>query len=129
MAAMKNNSPVRAWNGINEPWLQQTRQTLESLKNTLKARENATDSLVRQAWFKADKALRELGLYKGKILSLSQSAVEVANREYEAGIIPFSQAIGSYTDWLNVRLTIAQKNADLGTAFAELEAIIGKSLR
>jgi outer membrane protein TolC len=68
-------------------------------------------------------------LYKGKILSLSQSAVEVANREYEAGIIPFSQAIGSYTDWLNVRLTIAQKNADLGTAFAELEAIIGKSLR
>lgn len=129
MAAMKNNSPARAWYGISEPWLQQTRKTLSSLKSTLKARENATNSMVRQAWFKADKNHREHLLYRDRILPMAKSALDVATREYEAGAIPFSQAIGSYTDWLKVQLTIARKNSDFGIAFAELEYIIGKPLR
>lgn len=129
MAAMGNNSPARAWYGINAPWLAQTRKTLSSLKSTLKARENATNSMVRQAWFKADKNHREHLLYRDRILPMAQSALDVATREYEAGSIPFSQAIGSYTDWLKVQLTIARKNSDFGTSFAELEYVIGKPLR
>jgi outer membrane protein TolC len=129
MAAMKNNSPVRAWFGINEPWLQQTRQTLESLKSKLRNQENATDGMVRAAWFKADKNKREHALYKKRILPLAKSALDVSTREYEAGSIPFSQAIDSYTYWLKVQLTIARKKSDYGSAFAELETITGKSLR
>ena len=129
MAAMKNNSPNQSWYGINEPWVQQTRQTLASLKSTLVSQENATDRMVRNAWFKADKNKREYGLYKTRILPLSKSALDVSTREYEAGSIPFSQAIDSYTYWLKVKLTIAQKRSDFGTAFAELENITGKKLR
>jgi len=129
MAAMKNNSPPRAWYGISEPWLEQTRKTLASLKSTLKAQENATDRMVRQAWFKADKNHREHLLYRDKILPLAKSALDVATREYETGSIPFSQAIGSYTDWLKVQLTIARKNSDYGISFAELEYVVGKPLR
>jgi len=129
MAAMKNNSPVKAWYSIQEPWLQQTRKTLASLKNTLQAQENATDRMVRRAWFKADKDKREHLLYKKKILPLAKSALNVATREYESGSIPFSQAIGSYTYWLKVQLTIAKKNSDYGSSFAQLEFIIGKPLR
>ncbi|HCY88298.1 MAG TPA: TolC family protein [Desulfobacteraceae bacterium] len=129
MAAMKNNSPVRAWYGINEPWLQQTRQTLDSLKNKLRDQENATDRLVRAAWFKADKNLREHALYKKRILPLAKSALDVSTREYEAGSIPFSQAIDSHTYWLKVQLTIARKRSDYGSAFAELETVTGKPLR
>lgn len=129
MAAMENNSPVRAWYGVSEPWLEQTRKTLSSLKNTLEAQENATDRMVRQAWFKADKNHREHLLYRDKILPMAKSAMDVATREYETGSIPFSQAIGSYTDWLKVQLTIARKNSDYGISFAELEYVIGKPLR
>lgn len=129
MAAMKNNSPIRAWYGISEPWLEQTRKTLSSLNSTLEAQENATDRMVREAWFKADKNHREHLLYRDKILPLAKSALDVTTREYEAGSIPFSQAIGSYTDWLKVQLTIARKNSDYGISFAELEYIIGKPLR
>ena len=129
MAAMKNNSPTRAWYGVSEPWLEQTRKTLSSLKSTLKAQENATDRMVRQAWFKADKNHREHLLYRDKILPMAKSALDVATREYETGSIPFSQAIGSYTDWLKVQLTIARKNSDYGISFAELEYVIGKPLR
>nr|MDA3789259.1 TolC family protein [Desulfobacula sp.] len=76
-----------------------------------------------------DKNKRELALYKNKILSLSKSALDVSTREYEAGSIPFSQAIDSYTSWLNINLTIAKKQTDLGSSIANLEKMIGSSFR
>ncbi len=128
MASMKNNQPVKPWYGLDSPWLQQTRQTLAGLEHTLVARENATDRMVYNAWFKTDKNLRELDLYQNRILPLTKSALDVSTREYETGSIPFSQAIGSYTDWLNVKLTIAQKTKDLGVSFAALETVVGTNL-
>jgi cobalt-zinc-cadmium efflux system outer membrane protein len=127
MAAMKNNSPSKPWYGIDDPWLNQTRQNLLSLKHMLIKQENATDRMVRDAWFNSDKNKRELGLYKNRILPLSKSALDVSTREYESGSIPFSQAIDSYTYWLKVKLTIAKKKTDLGTAVANLEKVVGSS--
>ena len=128
MAAMKNNSPAKPLYGLDEPWLAQTRQNLSSLRQTLLTQENATTRMVRNAWFKTDKNRREFSLYQNRILPLAKSALDVSTREYEAGSIPFSQAIDSYTYWLKVKLTIAKKQADLGTSFAELENIVGKKL-
>jgi len=129
MPAMKNNRPNQAWYGINEPWLEQTRQTLASLKSTLTAKENATDTMVRKEWFKADKNNREHLLYQQRILPMAKSALDVTTREYEAGSIPFSQAIDSYTYWLKVKLIIAREKSDFAISFAELENITGKPLR
>ncbi len=127
MAAMKNNSPSKPWYGIDDPWLNQTRQNLLSLRQILVKQENATDRMVRYAWFNSDKNKRELRLYKNSILPLSKSALDVSTREYESGSIPFSQAIDSYTYWLKVKLTIAKKKTDLGTAVANLEKVVGSS--
>ena len=127
MASMKNNSPLKPWYGIDDPWLNQTKQKLLSLKQTLVKQVNAADRMVREAWFLVDKNTRELDLYKKRILPLSKSALDVTTREYEAGSIPFSQAIDSYTYWLKVKLTIAKKQTDLGISTANLEKIIGKS--
>lgn len=126
MASMKNNRPRNAWYGVDGPWVQQTRQTLAGLTHTLTARENATDRMVADAWARIDKLRRELDLYQDRILPLSTSALEVSTREYEAGAIAFSQAIGSYTDWLSVKLTIARKTRDLGISLAALESVVGK---
>lgn len=128
MASMKNNQPAKPWYGVDSPWVQQTRQTLAALENTLTARENATDRMVNNAWVQTDKNRRELDLYKNRILPLTKSALDVTTREYETGSIAFSQAIGSYTDWLAVKLTIAGKTRDLGIAFAALETVVGKKL-
>jgi hypothetical protein len=128
MASMKNNQPVNPWYGVDSPWVQQTRQTLAALEHTLVARENATDRMVYNAWFKTDKNRRELDLYKNRILPLTKSALDVSTREYETGSIPFSQAIGSYTDWLKAKLAIAQKTKDLGISFTALETVVGKKL-
>jgi len=127
MAAMKNNSPSKPWYGIDDPWLNQTKQKLLSLKQTLVKQENATDRMVRNSWFEVDKNIRELDLYEKRILPLSKSALDVTTREYETGSIPFSQAIDSYTYWLKVKLTIVKKQTDLGITTANLEKIIGKS--
>ena len=129
MAAMKNSSPLKPWYGIDNPWLNQTKQTLLSLRQTLVKQENATDRMIREAWFKVDKNKRELALYKNKILSLSKSAFDVSTREYEAGSIPFSQAIDSYTAWLKTNLTIEEKQTDLGNAIANLERMVGSSFK
>jgi cobalt-zinc-cadmium efflux system outer membrane protein len=128
MAAMKNNSPIKPWYGVDEPWLNQTRQNLSSLRQILVKQENATDRMVRNAWFNVDKAQREYRLYKDRILPLSRTALDVSTKEYEAGSIPFSQAIDSYTYWLKVKLTIAKKLTGLGAFFADLENIVGKKL-
>jgi hypothetical protein len=128
MASMKNNLPVKPWYGVDGPWVQQTRQTLSGLEHTLVAKENATDRMVYNAWVKTDKNLRELDLYQNRILPLAKSALDVTTREYETGSIAFSQAIGSYTDWLKVKLAIAQKTKDLGISFAALETIVGTTL-
>jgi len=127
MASMKNNRPLKPWYGIDDPWLNQTRQNLLSLKQTLAKEENATGRMVSQAWYRADKNVRELLLYQDRILPLSGSALEVSTRGYESGSIPFSQAIDSYTYWLKVKLTIAKKQTDLGKALAALENLIGSS--
>jgi hypothetical protein len=128
MASMKNNLPKNPWYGVDGPWVQQTRQTLAGLEHTLTARENETGRRVANAWFKTDKIRRELDLYQDRILPLTKSALDVSTREYETGSIAFSQAIGSYTDWLAVKLTIAQKTKDLGIAFAALETVVGTKL-
>ena len=127
MAGMKNNTPAKPWYGIDNPWLNQTRQNLLSLKQTLIKKENETDRMVRDSWFMVDKIKREYLLYKDRVLPLSKSALEVSTREYETGSMPFSQAIGSYTDWLKAKLNVAKKRADLGIAVANLEKTIGKS--
>jgi len=128
MAAMKNNQPQKPWYGLSAPWLNQTRQTLSSLKQTRIKEEKTTDRMVQEAWFMADKNRRELVLYEKKILPLSKSALDVSDREYESGSIPFSQAIDSYTFWLTVKLTIASKKSGLGASIASLERMMGKTL-
>ena len=128
MAAMKNNQPKKSWYGQDEPWLNQTRQTLSSLKQTRTKEEKTTDRMVHGAWFMVDKNRRELSLYEKKILPLSKAALDVSDREYESGSIPFSQAIDSYTFWLGVKLTIARKKSGLGSSIAALEQVMGKSL-
>ena len=125
MAGMKNGSPVKPWYGIDDPWLNQTRQNLLSMKDMLTKKENETSRMVRDAWFMMDKNRRELTLFKEKVLPLTRSALDVAAREYESGTIPFSQAIGSYTDWLNAKLTVAKKQSGLGRSSADLEKTIG----
>ena len=112
---------------MDDPWLNQTRQKLLGLKQTLIKEENATDSLIQEAWVDVDKNKRELKLFEDLILSLSKSALDVSTREYESSTIPFSEAIDSYTSWLNVKLLIAKKQKDLGIAIAKLEWITGKS--
>jgi outer membrane protein TolC len=127
MAAMANNSPIKPWYGVEDPWLNQTRQTLLSLRQTLVQEENATIRMVRQAWFDLDRAHRELHLYSQRILPLSKSALDVSTGEYESGSIPFSQAIDAYTTWLGVKLAIAQRQTDIGIYTAILEKIVGKT--
>ena len=127
MPSGKNNTPVRQWYAVDDPWLRQTRQKLSSLEKTLVSAENLTDSNIQAAWFAVDKNKRELDLFRNLILQLSKSALDVSTREYESGAIVFSEAIDSYTSWLRVKLSIAQKQRDLGVAVAKLENIAGKS--
>lgn len=126
MAGMKNNQPANAWNSIAQPWLVQTRKTLEGLEFSLAAQEKAAMTMVKNAWFTMDKNRREFILYKKEILPLSKSALDVATREYETGAIPFSQAIEAYTDWLKLGLAMADRRSNLGSSLAVLEQVIGK---
>lgn len=125
MAGMKNGHPSQAFNALAQPWLAQVRQTLESMKLRLDARERATITMVRDAWASLDKNQREAALYAREIIPLTKSALDVATREYESGAIGFADAMAAYTDWLEARLALAKKQAGAGKALAALEQVMG----
>ncbi len=126
-AARGAGLPRKPWFGTSDAWLNQTRRELSALRETIESMEATTDDMVRKAWFNLDKAIREAALYKGAIIDLSRSALEVSTRGYESGTVSFTEVIGSTANWLNVNMTLARKHRDMGVARAELMRVVGKA--
>jgi outer membrane protein TolC len=121
--------PKMPWYGTNDAFLRETRQKLNALKAELIKMEAATKTLVRNSWYELDRAKREAALYRQTVVKLSQAALDVSTRGYETGKVTFADVIASYNTWLRANLTLARKNSDLGIARAELERVLGTSLR
>lgn len=120
-------NPVRPWLGSGLPWLEQARKRLLSLRYILQNGEARTRKMVRGAWTELDKASRKTRVYGGAVIELSSNALEVATREYESGHLTFSEVTGSYSEWLDARLSHARAVSDMGISGAELRRIVGRS--
>jgi outer membrane protein TolC len=121
--------PKMPWYGAEDAYLRETRQKLSALTENLKEAEMITNTLVRNAWFELDRARRETSLYRDEVVKLSRSALDVSTRGYESGNVTFADVIDSYTIWLKANLTLERNRSDLGIAWAELEQVVGASLR
>ncbi len=77
--------PKMPWYGSNDAYLRETRQKLAALREDLKRMEDETVFRVREAWFRLDQARREEALYAGRVVGLSQAALDVSTRGYETG--------------------------------------------
>ena len=117
------------WYGIQDAYLRETRQKLNALRQDLKQAEAATADRVRTSWFELDRAKREMLLFKNQVVNLSKSALDVTSRGYESGNVPFADVIASYTIWLDANLSLANRQSNLGVAWAKLEQAVGTSLK
>jgi outer membrane protein TolC len=95
----------------------------------LKQTEASTVNKVRSGWFEMDRARREISLFKNKVVNLSKSALDVTTRGYESGSVPFADVIAAHTIWLDANLSLANQQSRLGVAWAELEQVVGTSLK
>lgn len=120
--------PKKPWYGTQDAYLRETRQKLSALKNDLREAEAATNTMVRNAWFKLDRAQRENTLYRESVVKLSKSALDVSTRGYESGKVSFADVIDSYTIWLKASLALERNRSDVGIAWAELERTTGTLL-
>lgn len=127
-AARGAGLPRRPWFGTGNAWINQTKQRFAALKEKQKQAETQTDTLVRTAWFELDRASRETALFQDTIVGLSGSALDVSTRGYESGRVSFADVMGSYTTWLDTRLSLARKKSNMGLALAELSRVVGKTL-
>ncbi|MGB5984663.1 MAG: TolC family protein [Desulfobacterales bacterium] len=125
-AEMGAGLPKLPWYGSQDAYLREIRQKLGALKAELRQAETTTDARVHQGWIKLDQARREVRLYRGTIVELSQTSLDVSTREYEAGKVSFADVIGSYSQWLNTRLALSRKQSDLGIVRAELAQLLGR---
>ncbi len=116
---------VKPWFGTNDAWLAQTRQKLSALGAAHDAAVAMTRRQVRVAWFELDRAIREEALYRGSIVGLARSTLDVSTRGYEAGKVSFADVIQSYAGWLDARISLARKKSDIGVARAGLDAAVG----
>jgi outer membrane protein, heavy metal efflux system len=120
--------PQRPWYGAQDAYLREMRQKLSASKNDLIESEAATNTMVRNAWFKLDRAQRENTLYRESVVKLSKSALDVSTRGYESGKVSFADVIDSYTIWLKANLTHERNRSDVGIAWADLERTTGTLL-
>jgi outer membrane protein TolC len=91
------------WFGTKDAYLRETWQKLSALKEDLNQAEVSTYRMVRDAWFKLDRARRETALYFDDVVQLSRSAVDVSTRGYESGNVSFADVIDSYMIWLRAK--------------------------
>jgi outer membrane protein TolC len=126
-AARGAGLPKMPWYGTQDPYLRQTRQNLDAMRAELQKASLETNTLVRRRWFELDRAMREHKLYRESITTLSQSALDVSTRSYEAGSVSFADVIDSYMTWLDAYLMMHRKQSDLGIAWAQLEKAVGSS--
>jgi len=120
--------PITPWYGIEDAYLRQTQQELNALRRELEKEEAGTITLVRNAWFRLDLAKREESLYRGSILELTRTALEVSTQGYEAGKVSFADVISSYRSWLDANLAADRELSNLGIAHAQLENVVGAPL-
>ena len=85
--------------------------------------------MVRNAWYELDRAQRETSLYQEEIVKLSQSARDVSTRGYESGKVTFADVIDSYRTWLEANLMLEMNRSNIGMAWADLEQVVGTSLK
>ncbi len=121
--------PRMPWYGVQDAYLRETRQTLEALRQDLKQVEAATADEVRSRLFDVDRARREMLLYQNRVLNLSKSALDVTTRGYESGNVSFADVIASFRLWLDANLSLADQQRKLGVAWAELEQVVGTTLK
>ncbi|MDH4264732.1 MAG: TolC family protein [Deltaproteobacteria bacterium] len=117
--------PKMPWYGSNDAYLREARQKLAALREDLKRMEDETVFKVREAWFRLDQARREEALYAGRVVGLSQAALDASTRGYETGKVTFADVISSYSGWLKDNLAIERRRSDLGISRAELEETLG----
>jgi outer membrane protein TolC len=121
--------PKMPWYGAEDAYLRETRQRLSALRSELEKAEASTDTMVRRAWYKLDRARRETYLYQEEVVKLSQSARDVSTRGYESGNVTFADVIDSYRTWLEANLMLENNRSNIGIAWADLEQIVGTSLK
>lgn len=121
--------PKMPWFGTKDAYLRETWQKLSALKEDLNQAEVSTYRMVRDAWFKLDRARRETALYFDDVVQLSRSAVDVSTRGYESGNVSFADVIDSYMIWLRANLILERNRSNLGIAWAQLEQVVGVSLK
>ena len=120
--------PIMPWYGVQDAYLRQTRQELNALRRELENETAHTSTRVRNAWFRLDLAKREESLYRGSVLDLTRTALEVSTQGYEAGNVSFADVISSYRSWLDTNLAAERELSALGIARAQLQSVVGTSL-
>ena len=128
-ASMGAGLPKMPWYGTEDAYIRQTWQQLYALRKDLEKAEASTHTMVRDAWFELDLARREKALYYDDVVQLSRSALDASTRGYVAGNVAFADVIDSYTTWLKANLTLERKRSDFGIAWANLEQVVGATLR
>ena len=127
-AATGAGQPKRPFTALDSAYWRQTVERLAALKEELKQTENLTRTEIREAWFRAERSQRQVGVFENSILNLTQSALESAAQGYESGLAPFSDVISVHSLWLENNLAWEKEKTNFGRAWAELEAAVGGSI-
>lgn len=127
------------WNlqlGVNLPiWIHRIRagileRNAEILGTALRYRgeRNEIFFAVQDLWTRVDRDYRSAALFRDAVIPRARQALEVSEREYQAGRLGFTGLVENWRNTLDYGLEYHRAIVSLEESFAELERVVGGAL-
>lgn len=107
-----------------EPMVHAAERALEGARAGARVAEAAVRENVRALAATRAQAEAQLKRYREGILPLASAALSAARTDYLAGTGNFTTVVEDFRTWLEARVALARREADLYAAWAELEMLV-----
>jgi outer membrane protein, heavy metal efflux system len=123
----KVNVPL--WYGKQKSQLEEAKALRASAKSQHEQLENDLSAKIKMIFFKIQDAKRQIQLYRDALVPKAEQSLKASETAYSGGKVDFLNLIDSERTLLDFQLSYYKAIRDYEQRFAELEMMVGESLR
>ena len=123
----KVNVPL--WYGKQKSQLDEAKARRESAESQQEQLENDLSARIKMIYFKIKDADRQIKLYRDALVPKAEQSLKASETAYSGGRVDFLNLIDSQRTLLNFQLSYYKAIRDYEQRLAELEMMVGDSLR
>ncbi|MDP3920748.1 MAG: TolC family protein [Candidatus Omnitrophota bacterium] len=123
----KVNVPL--WYGKQKSQVDEAKALRESAESEHEQLENNLSAKIKMVYFQIENAERQINLYRNALIPKAEQSLNASETAYSGGRVDFLNLIDSQRTLLNFQLSYYKAIRDYEQRLAELEMMVGESLR